>query len=134
VAHAVPVGPDLAELATTEWDRGNESFPPTTWQISNIHGGTGADNVTRAKSRSGQFPLGTASTAGGLKQRVHAVLDSRKLEYRLDWTLSAAPYLTPRGKLVDALSAAIRDVTGKAPDVQHHRRNLRRPLHRGNLL
>ena len=110
--------PALTELGATEWDRGNESFPPTTWQISNIHGGTGADNVIPGELEiKFNFRFGTASTAEGLKQRVHAVLDRHKLEYRLDWTLSAAPYLTPRGKLVDTLSAAIRDVTGEAPEV-----------------
>jgi succinyl-diaminopimelate desuccinylase len=112
------VAPAIAELAATEWDRGNDSFPPTTWQISNIHAGTGADNVTPNDVEiKFNFRFGTASTADGLKQRVHAVLDRYKLEYRLDWTLSAVPYLTPRGKLVDALSGAIRDVTGAAPDV-----------------
>jgi succinyl-diaminopimelate desuccinylase len=110
--------PALTELGAAEWDQGNESFPPTTWQISNIHGGTGADNVTPGELEiKFNFRFGTASTAEGLKRRVHAVLDRHKLEYRLDWTLSAVPYLTPRGKLVDALSAAIRDVTGEAPDV-----------------
>jgi succinyl-diaminopimelate desuccinylase len=112
------VAPALAELAATEWDKGNESFPPTTWQISNIHAGTGADNVTPNDVEiKFNFRFGTASTADSLKQRVHAALDRHKLEYQLDWTLSAAPYLTPRGKLVDALSAAIRDVTGAAPEV-----------------
>jgi succinyl-diaminopimelate desuccinylase len=108
----------LAELAKTEWDQGNESFPPTTFQISNIHAGTGADNVTPGEVEiKFNFRFATASTADGLKQRVHAVLDRHKLEYKLDWTLGAAPYLTPRGQLVDALSAAITDVTGSAPDV-----------------
>ena len=112
------VAPALAELAATEWDKGNDSFPPTTWQISNIHAGTGADNVTPNDVEiKFNFRFGTASTAEGLKQRVHAVLDRHKLEYQLDWTLSAVPYLTPRGKLVDALSASIRDVTGAAPEV-----------------
>jgi succinyl-diaminopimelate desuccinylase len=112
------VAPALAELAATEWDKGNESFPPTTWQISNIHAGTGADNVTPNDVEiKFNFRFGTASTADSLKQRVDAALDRHKLEYQLDWTLSAAPYLTPRGKLVDALSAAIRDVTGAAPEV-----------------
>jgi succinyl-diaminopimelate desuccinylase len=110
--------PALAELAKTEWDKGNESFPPTTFQISNIHAGTGADNVTPGEvDVKFNFRFATASTADGLKQRVHAVLDRHKLEYKLDWTLGAVPYLTPRGQLVDALSAAIRDVTGAAPDV-----------------
>jgi len=112
------VAPALAELAKTEWDKGDESFPPTTWQISNIHGGTGADNVIPNDVEiKFNFRFGTASTADVLKRRVHAVLDRHKLDYRLDWTLSAVPYLTPRGKLVDALSAAIRDVTGAAPEV-----------------
>src|SRR5882672_2580557 len=112
------VAPALAELAAIEWDKGNDSFPPTTWQISNIHAGTGADNVTPNDVEiKFNFRFGTASTADGLKQRVHAVLDRHKLEYQLDWTLSAVPYLTPRGELVDALSAAIRDVIGAAPDV-----------------
>jgi succinyl-diaminopimelate desuccinylase len=112
------VAPAIAELAATEWDRGNDSFPPTTWQISNIHAGTGADNITPNDVEiKFNFRFGTASTADGLKQRVQAVLDRHKLEYKLDWTLGAAPYLTPRGKLVEALSASIREVTGAAPDV-----------------
>ena len=112
------VAPAIAELAATEWDKGNESFPPTTWQISNIHAGTGADNVTpNDVDIKFNFRFGTASTADSLKQRVQAVLDRHKLEYKLDWTLGAAPYLTPRGKLVEALSASIREVTGAAPEV-----------------
>jgi succinyl-diaminopimelate desuccinylase len=110
--------PALAELAKTEWDKGNESFPPTTFQISNIHAGTGADNVTPGEvDVKFNFRFATASTADGLKQRVHAVLDRHQLEYQLDWTLGAVPYLTAPGKLVEALSAAIKDVTGAAPDV-----------------
>ena len=112
------VAPAIAELSATEWDKGNDSFPPTTWQVSNIHAGTGADNVTPNDVEiKFNFRFGTASTADGLKQRVHSVLDRHRLEYRLDWTLSAAPYLTPRGKLVDALSGAIRDAVGVAADV-----------------
>jgi len=112
------VAPALAELAKTEWDRGNGSFPPTTWQISNIHAGTGADNVTPNDVEiKFNFRFGTASTADALKQRVHSVLDRLKLDYELKWMLSALPYLTPRGKLVNALSASIRDVTGAAPEV-----------------
>jgi succinyl-diaminopimelate desuccinylase len=110
--------PALTELGATEWDKGNESFPPTTWQISNIHGGTGADNVTPGEVEiKFNFRFGTASAAEGLKRRVHAVLDRHKLDYQLDWTLSAVPYLTPRGNLVDASSAAIGDVTGEVPEI-----------------
>jgi succinyl-diaminopimelate desuccinylase len=112
------VAPALAELAKTEWDKGNESFPPTTWQISNIHGGTGADNVIPGEVEiKFNFRFGTASTADSLRERVLAALDRYGLDYKLDWTVSAVPYLTPRGKLVDALSATIRDVTGAAPGV-----------------
>jgi len=112
------VAPAIAELAAAEWDKGNVSFPPTTWQISNIHAGTGADNVTPNDVEiKFNFRFGTASTAESLKHRVHAVLDRHKLEYKLDWTLGAAPYLTPRGKLAEALSVSIREVTGAAPDV-----------------
>ncbi len=122
------VAPAIAELAATEWDRGNESFPPTTWQISNIHGGTGADNVTPGEVEIRfNFRFGTASTASGLKQRVHGMLDSR-LDAR-------------RGALPDAARQAGRCAVGCHPGRhrqgarrQHHRRNLRRPLHRGNLL
>jgi succinyl-diaminopimelate desuccinylase len=112
------VTPALAELAATEWDKGNESFPPTTWQISNIHGGTGADNVIPGELEiKFNFRFGTASAADGLKQCVHAVLDRHKIEYQLDWTLSAVPYLTPRGKLVEAVSTSIREVTRITPEV-----------------
>src|SRR5882672_4698444 len=112
------VAPAIAELAGTEWDKGNDSFPPTTWQISNIHVGTGADNVTPNDVEiKFNFRFGTASTADSLKQRVQAVLDRHKLEYKLDWTQGAVPYLTARGKLVDELSASIREVTGAATEV-----------------
>jgi len=112
------VAPAIAEFAAAEWDKGNDSFPPTTWQVSNVHAGTGADNVTPNDVEiKFNFRFGTASTAEGLKQRVHAVLDRYKLEYKLEWTLGAAPYLTPRGKLVEAVSSAIREVTGSPPEV-----------------
>ena len=105
--------PALAELATTVWDSGNEYFPPTSWQVSNIHGGTGATNVVPGTVEiQFNFRFSTASTVDGLKNRVHAVLDRHGLEYDLLWELSAKPYLTPRSNLVDTVSAAIREVTG----------------------
>jgi succinyl-diaminopimelate desuccinylase len=105
--------PAVAELATTEWDKGNEYFPPTSWQVSNIHGGTGANNVVPGTLEIlFNFRFSTASTVDGLKQKVHAVLDRHGLEYDLQWELSGKPYLTPRGDLVDAASAAIRHVCG----------------------
>ncbi len=110
--------PALAELAATEWDRGNEYFPPTTWQISNIHGGTGATNVIPGEVEIlFNFRFSTASSPEGLKARVASILDRHRLDYELDWSPSGTPYLTPRGKLVETLSAAIRDVTGATPEV-----------------
>ena len=110
--------PALTELAATEWDRGNEYFPPTTWQISNIHGGTGAANVIPGEMEIlFNFRFSTASTPEALKARVASILDRHGLDYELDWSLSGTPYLTPRGKLVETLSAAIRDVTGTTPEV-----------------
>ncbi len=110
--------PALTELAATEWDRGNESFPPTTWQISNIHGGTGAANVIPGEVEIlFNFRFSTASSPQRLKARVGSILDRHGLDYELNWSLSGTPYLTPRGKLVETLSAAIRDVTGATPEV-----------------
>jgi len=110
--------PALAELAATEWDRGNEYFPPTTWQISNINAGTGADNVIPNEMVVRfNFRFSTASSPDELKRRVHAVLDRHGVEYEIDWFLGCRPFLTPRGDLVDALSAAIEEVTGVRPEV-----------------
>ncbi len=108
------VAPAIAELATTEWDKGNEYFPPTSWQISNVHGGTGATNVVPGTVEIlFNFRHSTASTVDSLKARVHAILDKHGLEYDLQWEKSSGkPYLTPRGDLVDAVSAAIRQVQG----------------------
>lgn len=105
--------PAIAELAATTWDNGNEYFPPTSWQISNIHGGTGATNVVPGTVEIlFNFRFSTASTTAGLQSRVHEILDRHRLEYDLQWELSGKPYLTPRGDLVDAVGAAIRQVTG----------------------
>jgi len=106
--------PAIAELAATIWDEGNEYFPPTSWQISNIHGGTGATNVVPGTVEIlFNFRHSTASTVDSLKQRVYAILDKHKLEYDLEWEKSSGkPYLTPRGDLVDAVAAAIKQVTG----------------------
>jgi len=112
------VVPALAELAAAEWDSGNEYFPPTTWQISNIHGGTGATNIIPGEVEvMFNFRFSTASTPEELKARVEAILDRHGLDYGLEWSLSGTPYLTPRGKLVETLSAAIRDVAGIIPDI-----------------
>ena len=105
--------PALAELAATVWDAGNEHFPPTTWQISNIHAGTGALNVIPGSVEvQFNFRYSTASTPEELRRRVHAVLDAHGLDYTLDWLHAAAPFLTPAGGLVDAVRGAVRAVTG----------------------
>ncbi|MEQ1814202.1 MAG: succinyl-diaminopimelate desuccinylase [Candidatus Nitrotoga sp.] len=105
--------PAIAELAATEWDKGNEYFPATSWQISNIHGGTGATNVVPGTVEiEFNFRFSTASTVQALKDKTHAILDKHGLNYDLVWVLSGKPYLTPRGKLVDAISAAIEKITG----------------------
>jgi len=105
--------PALAELAAEQWDQGNEYYLPTSWQMSNIQGGTGANNVIPGEvDIDFNFRFSTASTADGLEARVHAILDKHKLTYELTWTLSGLPFLTPRCTLSDALSAAIASETG----------------------
>ena len=105
--------PALAELAATEWDKGNEYFPPTTWQVSNIHGGTGATNVVPGSLEiKFNFRFSTASTPEGLQQRLCAILEKHKLDYEIKWTLGARPFLTGRGPLADAATTAIREVCG----------------------
>jgi succinyl-diaminopimelate desuccinylase len=107
------VAPALAELAATVWDEGNEYYLPTSWQVSNIHGGTGASNIIPGEVVIDfNFRFSTASTVDGLQQRVRAILDSHGLEYALTWTVGGLPFLTPRGSLSDALSAAILAETG----------------------
>jgi succinyl-diaminopimelate desuccinylase len=105
--------PALAELVAEQWDEGNEYYLPTSWQTSNIHAGTGANNVIPGElAIDFNFRFSTASTADGLEARVHAILDKHNLDYDLTWTLSGLPFLTPRGTLSDALSAAILSETG----------------------
>jgi succinyl-diaminopimelate desuccinylase len=112
------VAPAFAELSTTEWDKGDEYFPPTTWQISNVHAGTGADNVIPGELDAAfNFRFSTASSPEELKRRVHAILDQHGLDYELQWTLGGRPFLTPRGDLVDVVGAAIEEVTGVRPEV-----------------
>lgn len=105
--------PALAELAATRWDEGNEYFPPTTWQVSNIHGGTGATNVIPGQLEiKFNFRFSTASTPEALQQRLCAVLDKHRLDYDIKWTLGARPFLTGRGPLADAAATAIREICG----------------------
>ncbi|MGE0332601.1 MAG: succinyl-diaminopimelate desuccinylase [Ramlibacter sp.] len=107
------VAPALAVLVATEWDKGNEFFPPTSWQVSNIHGGTGASNIIPgAVVVDFNFRFSTESTPEGLQQRVKAVLDAHALDYDLAWTVGGLPFLTTPGELVGAVQAAIRAETG----------------------
>ena len=105
--------PALAELTKEKWDEGNEYYLPTSWQISNIHGGTGASNVIPGEVIIDfNFRFSTASTSAGLQQRLEAILDKHGLTYDLKWTISGQPFLTPRGNLSNALAAAIKAETG----------------------
>jgi succinyl-diaminopimelate desuccinylase len=108
--------PALAELAAVEWDRGNEYFSPTSFQISDLHAGTGANNtIPGSMDVLFNFRFSTESTEDALKTRVHAVLDAHGLEYELKWALSGPPFLSARGGLVDVMSDAVRAATGVTP-------------------
>jgi len=108
--------PALAELAAMRWDEGNEFFPPTSWQMSNIHAGTGAGNVIPGELElQFNFRFSNESTAEALKARVHAVLDRLGMDYQLAWTLGGETFLTPPGSLSQGLSRAIHDETGITP-------------------
>ncbi|QEY70418.1 succinyl-diaminopimelate desuccinylase [Pseudomonas denitrificans (nom. rej.)] len=106
--------PALAELAAEHWDNGNDYFPPTSFQISNINGGTGATNVIPGELKViFNFRFSTESTVEGLQQRVAAILDKHGLDWHIDWALSGLPFLTQPGELLDGVAAAIRAVTGR---------------------
>jgi succinyl-diaminopimelate desuccinylase len=110
------LAPALAELVAIEWDRGNAQFPPTRLQVSNIASGTGATNVIPGTLEMlFNFRFGTASRAEDLMQRTEAVLVKHGLDYRIDWSLSGAPYLTEPGALIEAVRAAVRTHTGIEP-------------------
>ncbi len=103
--------PALSELTNMVWDTGNEYFPSTSFQISNIESGTGAENVIPGTIEIDfNFRFSTAVTDSELRQKVEAVLDKNKLNYQLDWRLSGQPFLTPEGALVDAVRGAIKTV------------------------
>jgi len=109
--HAVAAA--IAELAQTKWDNGNEYFPPTTWQISNFNAGTGANNVIPGAAHiKFNFRFSTASTLESLQTRVVGILDKHGVPYDLDWSYDGRPFITKRGDLVDAISGAIKTVTG----------------------
>ena len=105
--------PALLELTQEVWDEGNEYFPPTSFQISNINGGTGATNVIPGELNvKFNFRFSTESTEEGLKQRVHAILDKHGVQYDLQWSCSGQPFLTQAGKLTDVACEAIAEICG----------------------
>lgn len=107
------LAPALAQLVAMEWDQGNQFFPPTTWQVSNIHAGTGASNVIPgAVVLDFNFRFSTESTPRTLQTRLQAVLDQHELDYALTWTVGGLPFLTAPGTLLDTLAQAIKLETG----------------------
>jgi succinyl-diaminopimelate desuccinylase len=112
------VSPALAELARTEWDKGNQSFPPTSFQVSNIHAGTGAANVVPGSVEVDfNFRFSTESSDRSLKQRVESVLKKHGLEFSIDWTLGAKPFLSRRGRLADTMLAVGKKHTGHSAEL-----------------
>ena len=106
--------PALMALVQKKWDKGNMHFPPTTFQISNIHSGTGTGNVIPGNMDiSFNFRFSTATTAEKIQQEVVTILRTHQLEYELKWTLSGQPFLTPEGRLVQAAQQTIREITGR---------------------
>ena len=110
--------PALSELAATRWDEGNEYFPATSFQISNLNAGTGADNVVPGSLQAAfNFRYSTASTAEGLKARVTEVLDRHGLQYELKWHLSGEPFLTGRGHLLSCVTTVLNEELGLSPEI-----------------
>jgi succinyl-diaminopimelate desuccinylase len=110
--------PALAELAAVRWDDGNTYFPATTWQVSNIHSGTGAGNVIPGELVADfNFRFGSVSTPEALRQRLESVLNRHGLSYNIDWNLGGDPYLTPPGTLCDVVQESIRAVCGVNPQL-----------------
>lgn len=108
--------PALSELCRVEWDLGNDYFPPTSFQISNIHSGTGANNVIpEDMDVLFNFRFSTETTVEEIQRRTHEVFDRYYQDYRLDWQLSGNPFLTPEGALTEAVAAAVEKVSGARP-------------------
>jgi succinyl-diaminopimelate desuccinylase len=110
------LAPALAELAATAWDRGNEAFPPTSFQVSNLNAGLGVDNVVPGSAvMLCNFRFSTASTDASLRERFEAVLRRHRLEYEIAWTLSGKPFLSRKGRLLEAVQGAVKTHTGRVP-------------------
>jgi len=110
--------PVLAELHEVVWDEGNEHFPPTSFQVVDVQSGTGAPNVTPAQLNA-RFNLrySTQWTDETLKKRVHQIFDAHDIDYELQWHLSGKPFLTQPGKLIEAVSQAVTELSGNAPEL-----------------
>ena len=112
------VAPALAELVATRWDEGDEHFPPTAWQVSNIHAGTGATNIIPDSLEiEFNFRFCTKSSEQSLKQRLEDVLRRHALDFDLQWNLSGKPFVTRTGELVDAVKRAVFAHTGRTPQL-----------------
>jgi succinyl-diaminopimelate desuccinylase len=112
------VAPALAEVVAMQWDEGDEYFPPTSWQISNIHGGTGVNNVIPASIEVDfNFRFGTKSSVQSLKQRLENILRRYELDYDVRWSLSGLPFITRSGRLVDVVRRAIFEHTGRKAEL-----------------
>lgn len=110
--------PALAELVATRWDEGDEHFPPTAWQVSNIHSGTGANNVIPASLEVDfNFRFCSRSTERSLKERLEDVLKRYALDYNVEWNLSGHPFVTRAGELMEAVKRSIVQRTGRAPEL-----------------
>jgi len=112
------LAPALAELVRTAWDKGNESFPPTSFQVSNIHAGTGAGNVVPGTVEVDfNFRFSTETTDSALRQRVETILRKHGLDYAIEWTLGAKPFLSKRGRLADTVLETAKRHTGCAGEL-----------------
>ena len=112
------LAPALAELAATEWDRGNEDFPPTSFQVSNLNAGTGAENVVPDSAvMLCNFRFSTASTEASLRARFEAVLRKHRLDCTVTWTLGGKPFLSSKGRLVDAVRRSVQAQAGRTPQL-----------------
>ena len=112
------LAPALAELAAIEWDRGNDSFPPTSFQVSNLNAGTGAENVVPGSALMlCNFRFSTASTEASLRTRFEDVLRKHRLEYAIAWTLAGRPFLSSKGRLIDAVQRSVQAHAGRVPQL-----------------
>lgn len=110
--------PALTELATTVWDEGNAYFPPTSWQVSNIHGGTGASNIIPGELIVDfNFRFSTASTPNALKEHFLAILDHHGIDYNIEWILGGEPFLTEAGDLSNAITKAVQATVDQTPEL-----------------